>query len=64
MGHNRHLLWASESGFPDLGGLEGDENDIWADDDAVPTIEVAGAYRTICVDMDLFGLAVNSVMGE
>lgn len=26
--HNRHVLWASESSRPDLGGTEGDDNDV------------------------------------
>lgn len=26
--HNRHVLWASETSRPDLGGAEGDDNDV------------------------------------
>lgn len=26
--HNRHVLWASETSRPDLGGTEGDDNDV------------------------------------
>lgn len=51
--HNRHILWASEAGHPDLGGMEGDENDIWADDDTTPPVIQPGAYRNICVELDV-----------
>lgn len=60
--HNRHVLWASESSKPDLGGAEGDENDAWADDTESPTICVPGAYRRICIELDIYNLAVNSVV--
>jgi DNA polymerase epsilon subunit 1 len=59
--HNRHVLWASEGTKPDLGGAEGDENDAWADEAESPVIRVPGAYRKICIELELVGLAVNSV---
>ena len=60
--HNRQVLWAHASGRPDLGGLEGDEGEIWAEDLATPTISVSGAYRGICVELELYALAVNAVL--
>ncbi|CAN0189596.1 unnamed protein product, partial [Ectocarpus sp. 4 AP-2014] len=60
--HNRHVLWASETSRPDLGGTEGDDNDIWAEDLASPTILQPGAYRNICIELEIHGLAVGSVI--
>jgi hypothetical protein len=39
--HNRMVLWASESGHPDLGGKEDDENDLWCDDDSMEPVVVS-----------------------
>ncbi|CAM9478652.1 unnamed protein product [Pylaiella littoralis] len=62
--HNRHALWASETSRPDLGGTEGDDNDIWAEDLASPTILQPGAYRNICIELEIHGLAVGSVIAS
>ena len=43
--HNRHVLWASESGKPDLGGVESDENDIWADENTTPPVVHSSGWR-------------------
>ena len=64
MQHNRHLLWASESGHPDLGGVEGDENDIWADEDRPEPVCVPGAYRNVCVELDVLNLCVDSIVAS
>jgi len=62
--HNRYLLWASESSKPDLGGCEGDENDAWSEEAVSPVMCFPGAYREICIEFDLHGLAVNSIMAS
>ena len=59
---NRHVLWASEGPRPDLGGAEDDENDAWADEAASPVIRVPGAYRKICIELEVDGLAVLSML--
>eukprot|EP00752_Nemacystus_decipiens_P002463 g2319.t1 len=47
-----------------LGGAEGDDNDIWAEDLASPTILQPGAYRNICIELEIHGLAVGSVIAS
>jgi hypothetical protein len=64
MQHNRHLLWASESGHADLGGAEGDENDIWADEDRPEPVRVPGAYRSVCVELDVLNLCVDAIVAS
>ena len=51
--HNRHLLWASEGRYPDLGGAEADEHAVWSDALSEPVINVPGAYRSVCVELDV-----------
>jgi DNA polymerase epsilon subunit 1 len=60
--HNRHLLWASETGMPDLGGAEVDHLGVWSDALAEPIINDPGVYRSVCVELDIFGLAVCAIM--
>ncbi|CAN0333577.1 unnamed protein product, partial [Discosporangium mesarthrocarpum] len=60
--NNRHILWASETTRPDLGGAEGDNNDLWAEDLVSPTISLPGAYRSVCVELEVMGLAVDSIV--
>jgi len=61
------LLWASESGHPDLGKHEegGDSSSsfLWAenDDRVSPTIIHPGAYRKICVEIDVQSLAIAAI---
>ncbi|CAM9190271.1 unnamed protein product [Chrysoparadoxa australica] len=62
--HNRHLLWCSESAQPDLGGAEGDENALWAEELESPKIVHPGAYRGISIELDVLGLSVNSVVAS
>lgn len=59
--HNRMVLWASESGHPDLGGKEEDENDLWCDDDTMESVVQPGAYRSYCVELDIMNLCVNAI---
>ncbi|KAJ8600064.1 hypothetical protein CTAYLR_001865 [Chrysophaeum taylorii] len=74
---NRHLLWASEAPKPDLGAGDDDDratsssSSRWSfglgDDDDDESISSSGddkpgAYRRACVELDVFGSAVNAVM--
>ena len=55
--HNRHVLWASDCARPDLGGAELDENSAWAEELERPSLNAPGAYRTVCVELEVqFGL--------
>ena len=54
-------MWYSTAALPDLGGNEEDFG-ITAVEDPVKNIE--GSYRSICVELDLFGLAVNTVLNS
>ena len=41
--HNRHLLWASETPLPDLGGAEVDEQSaVWSDPLCEPVVNQPG----------------------
>lgn len=64
----RHILWASESiGQPDLGqGSIGDQDlwSVWSDPQKEPVLNNPGIYRTICIEIDIFGLAVCAIMSS
>ncbi len=62
--HNRCVSWASPLPWPDLGGAEQDNYSLWADDLSSPTLSVPGAYRTVCIEMSIFGLSVGSIMAS
>lgn len=51
--HNRHLLWASERLHPDLGGSETDETAVWSEPLIEPIVNAPGAYRTVCVAVEV-----------
>ncbi|XP_006147397.3 DNA polymerase epsilon catalytic subunit A [Tupaia chinensis] len=61
--HN-HLLWLSPTARPDLGGKEADDNRLvmeW-DDQATVEINSPGCYSTVCVELDVQNLAVNTIL--
>ena len=60
--HNRHLMWASEGAMPDLGGAENDQYGVWSDPLVEPVVDVPGAYRCVCVELDLYGLTIDAIM--
>jgi DNA polymerase epsilon subunit 1 len=62
--HNRHLLWAAPGTLPDLGGAEQDRHSVWSDSLNEPIISMPGAYRNICVELEVFGLAVQAIMAS
>ena len=61
---NKHLFWSSKSSLPDVGTEEGNLiaiQDI-LDVESKCIVSDPGSYRTICVEVDLFNLAVNTVI--
>ena len=61
---NKHLYWASKSPKPDIGVEEGNviaiRNILDVEEKCI--CSEPGAYRTICVEVDIFNLAVNTVL--
>lgn len=59
-----HVLWASESAHPDLGGLEEDDNNLQNEVQSVPEVSVPGSYRTVCIDTELSNLAIATILSS
>nr|XP_021531028.1 DNA polymerase epsilon catalytic subunit A-like [Aotus nancymaae] len=61
--HN-HLLWLSPTARPDLGGKEADDNRLVMEFDDQATVEInsSGCYSTVCMELDLQNLAVNTIL--
>jgi len=57
-----HLLWVSPSRHADLGGGASDQNQLLAEEISNPELTVPGAYRNICYEINLGGMAVNSLI--
>jgi DNA polymerase epsilon subunit 1 len=61
---NKHLYWASKSPKPDVGVEEGNviaiRNILDVEEKCI--CSEPGAYRSICVEVDIFNLAVNTVL--
>lgn len=71
--HNKHVLWCSEqsnsgsSNVIDCGGGANDMQEyqlqaIWSDSLKEPIINAPGIYRNVCVEIDITGLAINSIV--
>ncbi|XP_077483057.1 DNA polymerase epsilon catalytic subunit 1 isoform X2 [Amblyomma americanum] len=58
------VLWCSETDRPDLGGKEADDNCLLVEAEMTSVAEVnnPGAYTSVCVEMDLNGLAVTTIL--
>jgi DNA polymerase epsilon subunit 1 len=56
------ILWYSPSEKPDLGGREQDDNKHNLDELVNPEINVSGNYGTVCIEMALWDLALNTIM--
>ncbi|KAF9181365.1 DNA polymerase epsilon catalytic subunit [Haplosporangium sp. Z 11] len=56
------LLWWSPSSKPDLGGREEDENLSGFEELLDPNINLPGHYETVSLEMDMLGLAVNTLL--
>ncbi|KAI8587396.1 hypothetical protein BDZ88DRAFT_240684 [Geranomyces variabilis] len=56
------VLWYSASSKPDLGGTEQDDNKFELDEVVNPEVNVPGSYETVCVEVQLWDLALNTLM--
>ena len=59
------LLWVSPTEKPDLGGKEADDNRLMTEaEDASLSVAVnePGAYKTVCVEIEVDALAVNTLL--
>ncbi|KAI1296371.1 DNA polymerase epsilon catalytic subunit [Mortierella claussenii] len=56
------LLWWSPSSKPDLGGREDDESVSGTEELQDPNINMPGHYETVCLEMDMLHLAVNTLL--
>ncbi|KAI9339371.1 hypothetical protein BDR26DRAFT_919110 [Obelidium mucronatum] len=56
------VLWYSPSDKPDLGGREQDDNQLELDELVNPEINHPGTYTNVCVEIDIFNLAFNTVL--
>ncbi|XP_043385548.1 DNA polymerase epsilon catalytic subunit A isoform X3 [Chelonia mydas] len=61
--HN-HLLWLSPMARPDLGGKEADDNRLVMEFDDRASVEInnPGCYSTVCLELDIQSLAVNTIL--
>ncbi|XP_041470272.1 DNA polymerase epsilon catalytic subunit A-like isoform X2 [Lytechinus variegatus] len=59
-----HVMWASPTNRPDLGGKEADDNRLVTEFDESGGAELnqSGCYQTVCVDLDMANLAVNTLL--
>ncbi|XP_059098833.1 DNA polymerase epsilon catalytic subunit A-like [Tigriopus californicus] len=59
------VLWCSPTNLPDLGGKEADDSRLLTEaEDASLSVVVnnPGSYRTVCVEIELDALAVNTLL--
>ncbi|XP_069475427.1 DNA polymerase epsilon catalytic subunit A isoform X1 [Ambystoma mexicanum] len=61
--HN-HLLWQSPTSRPDLGGKEADDNRLVMEFDERASVEInnPGCFSTVCIELDIQSLAVNTIL--
>ncbi|KAK3514779.1 hypothetical protein QTP70_030670 [Hemibagrus guttatus] len=61
--HN-HLLWLSPTARPDLGGKEADDSRLVMESDERGSVEInsPGCFSTVCVELDIQSLAVNTIL--
>ncbi len=64
LSNNNHVLWASPSQLPDLGGLESEDNLFDDEQVAVPEHSTPGSYRVVCVDTELSNIAVATLLSS
>ena len=57
------VLWCSPTDKPDLGGKEADDNRLLTETEEVSVVvNLPGAYRSVCVEIELDALAVNTLL--
>ncbi|CDF35655.1 unnamed protein product [Chondrus crispus] len=59
-----HVLWASNSPQPDLGGFEEDDSNLQHEIPSVPEVSSPGSYRTICIDTELSNLTIATILSS
>uniref|UniRef100_A0A673NLN3 DNA polymerase epsilon catalytic subunit n=1 Tax=Sinocyclocheilus rhinocerous TaxID=307959 RepID=A0A673NLN3_9TELE len=61
--HN-HLLWLSPTARPDHGGKEADDSRLVMESDERGSMDINshGCYSTVCVELDIQSLAVNTIL--
>ncbi|XP_046997014.1 DNA polymerase epsilon catalytic subunit 1 [Schistocerca americana] len=61
---NNFVLWCSPTERPDLGGREVDDNRLLTEFEESSSIvhNNPGCYSTFCIDLDIDGLAVNTLL--
>lgn len=61
---NNQVLWCSPSPLPDLGGRQADDGRLLSelDDAGTSVVSVPGAYSTICLELEVDALAVNTLL--
>ncbi|KAJ3354202.1 DNA polymerase epsilon catalytic subunit [Kappamyces sp. JEL0680] len=57
-----HVMWCSPSSKPDLGGSEQDDNRSVFGDLKCPEINVASSYDTMCIELSLIDLSLNTII--
>uniref|UniRef100_A0A0R0HLB0 DNA polymerase epsilon catalytic subunit n=1 Tax=Glycine max TaxID=3847 RepID=A0A0R0HLB0_SOYBN len=58
---NQQVLWISDDGLPDLGGINGEQN-CFVDEVQQPVLTYPGAYRNVTVELKIHHLAVNALL--
>jgi DNA polymerase epsilon subunit 1 len=58
----QHLLWLSETTRPDLGVLDQAEDTLYEESLHYPQVNVPGCYRKVCVELQIRGLAINTIL--
>ncbi|KAF1884802.1 hypothetical protein Lal_00028689, partial [Lupinus albus] len=58
---NQQVLWISDDGLPDLGGIS-DEETCFVDEVRQPVCNFPGAYRKVSVELKIHHLAVDALL--
>tara|TARA_B110000208_G_C11798052_1_gene440554 strand:+ start:251 stop:6238 length:5988 start_codon:yes stop_codon:yes gene_type:complete len=58
---NNHVTWTSPAVLPDLGGRETEEA-FSVEPNESPTMSNPGVFRTVCIELELSHLAVNTML--
>ncbi|KAK3041245.1 hypothetical protein RJ639_001528, partial [Escallonia herrerae] len=59
--HQQQVLWISDNGIPDLGGISVEES-CYADEVNQPVLTYPGAYRKVTVELKIHNLAVSALL--
>ena len=57
-----HILWASPSPKPDLGGSELDDHQSFLEEFKLPEVNNSSTYPKVCIEMDIWDLALNTFL--